>query len=525
MSIAYSRQHSRARKLGTFLAYILFAELSALQGACSQDAISPQPAASATEQDATPTVNPPLPQDAGPGSPQQHHDSAQPDNLLVDSSPRRPLGPPADDAAAADPLIPTKVDGPSAADAGRIDWASDDAGADGAPATNSPPAAGQVVWTNGTAEIAVGGVMLSGLGSKVALDVSVSALMISQEELISFVQSHRELFTDSQYQTLTTHSYYTKRGYGADLLLGMVGLVLGGDVDYYHNHPQAAMDTHDASQRNFVDALSQLRTRSYTMKGRAAAIANTPIPSSPRFYAEVTRLGFANGTTLRAVNTQLSVTDQQGGSGLSADPTAPPLALVSNDASAQALEITEGYGAVAQGSGSLEAGGRGVVDVSKPLQCVSHEQLTAFLRDHEGLFAADEYATLTQADFFGDTSRTPDLLLAMLGARFGGSVDYFQGATSLEVGIYDAGDQELAKALSTLENAEHTLTGAHPIVNVGAFAAMPQVFAFSVRVRLPDGHVVRVVGTRAMAAEEDGSRDDVRSQDGAPALQLTLTPG
>jgi hypothetical protein len=411
---------------------------------------------------------------------------------------------------------------PSQKDADGSDLVAAASGPGGAPATTTPPPAGSIGWVHGRTLLTEGAASMSGPGVTVSLDIAMAVKVVSQEELIAFIQNHRDLFTEQQLLTLTSHQYFKQRGYSAALLFDMLGLVFGGDMDYYRNNPSAAMAASNPSQQSFLAALGQLHNRSYTMKGLGSASSNSVVPCRPRFYAELTRLTFSDGSSFQVVNTRMTVTDQDGGSGAVASTSARPLELFATEHFTDSLNVEQGGAVVAEATTSLDDGEHLDMTVSKAVKCLAHDRIVAFIEEHKSLFSAAEYTTITSAAFYGDVTRTPDLLLALLGLRSGGGVDYFNGASKLEIAAYDQADKDLFAALALLKNESYTLTGTHTVVAIRPFAT-PRVLVPTVLVYLPDGSKLTVISTRSVADDKDGMPDTVRSQDGAPPL--TLTPG
>lgn len=381
-------------------------------------------------------------------------------------------------------------------------------------------ATGDVPWVSGYAEIATAGFEVSG-HVEYSISVSASVSVVPQEELISFIQTHADLFSSEQYSKLTTLKSYLNRGHGAELLLDMLGLVFGNDADYFRTNPKASIVSQIQSQKDFLAELSQLDNKLLNLKGEWIGVHDSVIPASGRLQAEVTRIKLPDGSLLSAIDTALVVTDQNGGTGDQNKAGQAALGLFSSDGSAQAIELSQGYARVAKGDTELGKGQQATFAINQAVECVDHEHLVAFIKDHNALFSGAEYQTITQSAAFGDATQTSELLTGLLGVKLGSSWGYFAGAPSLQISAYDQGDQDFVNALFTLQNQTHTLSGSHTAIGVGTFGAIPYLFAPRVRLTSPDGHLVTAIGMHARVADEKGKVDRVTSQDNAPALQLT----
>ncbi|MFC1642363.1 hypothetical protein ACFL5O_06705 [Myxococcota bacterium] len=495
------------------LSCLLWAGLGALPGGCAD---TMAPADGPNQAEAEPTEDPNQP-DSFPDGLWQEEDTAEllsPTAELSEASERPAIEPPvsaADSAAIRESPSDRLGSTDSTTPDGSANQTDNPVQNEGAPSC-----------INRLALVAAPDAHLSA-GSTLTVGISLPVRAVSQEELISFVQTHQQLFTEQQWQELVGHQHYRRSGHGADLLLGVLGLVLREDMEYYRNHPTASMAPQDQAQQDLLAALSQLESHAYAMQGRRTAVAASVIRASPRYYAKVTRLAFADGSSLRAVNTHLVVTDETGGYGMVGKANEAPLGLFSAGGFPEALQVTHGYTSVAEAAEELFQGQQVTLEIAQPIQCVSHDTLVTFVHEHANLFSAAEYQAVTVSEPFADASRTPDLLLGILGVKLGGSFEYFVGASKLEMTAYDTDDQEFLTALSALENRSYTLSGSHTVVGAGEFGAIPHVFALTTRVVLPGGGSFEVIGTRVAAGDDAGRVDEVRSH--SDSLRLQLNPG
>ena len=150
------------------------------------------------------------------------------------------------------------------------------------------------------------------LGASVTTTISREVKCVTRETLIAFLETNAGMFTADQYEQTINHYSYTRPGFEAELLLGMLGLQLADDFNWFFNKNDIDISPTTPQSEAFLNALNGLVEKEYRLSGPVTAVALSAIPVSPVFYVRVAKLNFVNGVTVRAINTKVTVADENG---------------------------------------------------------------------------------------------------------------------------------------------------------------------------------------------------------------------
>ncbi|MBN2528186.1 MAG: hypothetical protein JXR76_17470 [Deltaproteobacteria bacterium] len=169
--------------------------------------------------------------------------------------------------------------------------------------------------TNGYGQLfpgnGMGGVSIN-IGASFTTTVSRDVKCVSRETLIAFLNTNVDMFTPAQYEQILNHYSYINPGYEAELLLGMLGIQLANDFNWFFDKNDIDITSTTSQGEAFLNALNGLVEIEYRMSGPVTAVALSAVPVSPVFFVRVAKLNFVNGVTVRAINTHVFVADENG---------------------------------------------------------------------------------------------------------------------------------------------------------------------------------------------------------------------
>ena len=385
-----------------------------------------------------------------------------------------------------------------------------------------------VKLTNGYAVIAdfTGSVGVElNLGAEFSTPISTPVKCISQEELISFIEEHVDLFSAGELESIRNHRGYRERGYGAELLAGLLGLKLAGDVDHFVQKVDVGFSVESAEGgaegKAFLNALEMLEEKAYTLTGTMTAVGQSLIPASPRFLVGITKLTFATGHGIRVIDTRIRVTDADGSQDFIREkPGDAPLRLKAEAPPENTVTLSHGYTAVAHSETGLETGEEAAIQIETAIDAVPHRDLVSFIERNAGLFSDEALDRIRSHASYTDDSRAPALLLGILGLKLGGAFEYFSKGSAFDISPFSEDDEHFIAALTELSDKTLTLSGEHIAVGNFGIATVPYVYVDRVRIALPNGAFIRAVDTNAEVADDAGDRRWVFSKADQPPLSL-----
>jgi hypothetical protein len=278
----------------------------------------------------------------------------------------------------------------------------------------------------------------------------------------------------------------------------------------------------NGDEKALLDAISNLKTRNYTMSGDRTAVGLSSIPASPRFVAEVTKLEFPNGAMVKAVNTHIDVTDEFNKQDrITGKSDQAPLSLFADEKPENTIDLLRGFSSVGNSDVAIATNEETTIHVNMSVKAVSHRAVVDFVETNKNLFSDEQYQTISQHESYSNESQAPTLLLGIMGLKLGGSFEYFSMGNKMEISPFDADGFEFIEVLSDLINKDLTLSGDCTAVGLFAVATEPFVYVDVLRITLPSGVSFRVIDTNPIVDDEEKKgMNRVTVKDGQPPLSL-----
>ena len=145
-------------------------------------------------------------------------------------------------------------------------------------------------------------------GCTISYNISVNTTCITENEVKEFINNNKNLFTADQYSKITTLSAFKNSGFGAELYINMIEIVLG----YPLTSTNITVNTVNSQQQQVLAAIHNLNPKQYTLKGTINATGLSYIPQTPYSYLRVTSLKFPDNKLVRVVSDKVLVSDKSG---------------------------------------------------------------------------------------------------------------------------------------------------------------------------------------------------------------------
>ncbi|HEX3076571.1 MAG TPA: hypothetical protein VHQ24_06895 [Lachnospiraceae bacterium] len=145
-------------------------------------------------------------------------------------------------------------------------------------------------------------------GCTISYDVAVNTTCITEKDVKDFINNNKNLFTAEQYANIVNLSAYKNVGFGAELYINMIEIVLGYPITSSNMTVKPANN----QQQEVLTAIHNLTPTQYTAKGTMMATGFSNIPATPYSYIRVTSLKFADNKIVRVVSEKVQVSDKNG---------------------------------------------------------------------------------------------------------------------------------------------------------------------------------------------------------------------
>lgn len=166
--------------------------------------------------------------------------------------------------------------------------------------------------SNGSGYVGRAGVRLT-VGAEADINIKMKVKTVTQDQLVEFIETHKEKLTAEQYSEISEDSSFTAEGMGASLFNCLFSVVYGdGSSDYFANARNKDVLLGEQEDKALLRELKDVTEQEYELSGTIRARGLSYIPTEAYCFVEVTRIEFKDGSTLKVINTNATVAEGDG---------------------------------------------------------------------------------------------------------------------------------------------------------------------------------------------------------------------